>query len=1230
MKARSGGVMIGRDHPAGLLRAEVDRAAASHGGLVLVTGEPGIGKTTLVTAATDEARRQGALVLGAACWDSASAPGYWPWVQILRGLRRSPDDWAVARESAEPALALLLGEAVGPASPAPGLLTPAGMPGDGALTPGGVRDDGGLPGEGEAAEREAFVLYDAVTTALVAVSQRRPVMVVLDDLHWADAASMRLLRFAAQHTWFERLLFVGTYRDAEVESGDHPLRPLLMSLVAKATTISLTGLSRDEVGALMARTTGREPAADCVDDVHRRTGGNPFFVEQTARLWHTAGSVSGLAPGVREVVRRRLDHLPATVVDTLTVAAVLGREFHGEILAASAGLAPARLDQILDAAVTARLVLAGGDGRYAFVHDLVRETLYDGLADDHRRTRHAAVVRAVDEHASLSQFLIPADLARHAWLAGDRLDAARATDLLVAAARDASCRLALEESAVHFRRALQVVRDDPQRVKIMMELADRLFHTGDRDEAHLLLADTTALALGIDEPALLARFAVTVQRHYQMNPSLGIDTDALVREAYQRFIGEPEPDAPVGTLVTGLIAATETLARQGQDHEALTFSLWARHNATWGLGTATDRAALTGEIRDVARRAGDRETELWSTSLRWVALLELGDPGYLDELTAFVTAGRETEKPRHRMATAIDSGIISAFRGNFAGAEADYAELGDLDAWEHTDQVFLGHHLRWSLRLLQGRFDEAEALIDGLTATDYPHRELLRAITAAERGDHHTAARLTAQLEAAAAGYGGPITPLWQRLRAQSTVADSARCAEVRQALLPYRGQWLVALFGCDVSGPIDHWLAVVDAAEQRWDAAVAGFTAARDSADRMGARPWSLIAGAALADALTNRGRPGDTATAAALRATIEPEARALGMRQVLARLADATPAEHVSSASGSAGPVSSGSASAGLVSSGSGSAGVLASGSAPGKRVAADSAPGARLGDPAPAGRVPEGASPAGRVPGEVSPAGRVPEGASPAGGGPLLAGSAPTGQEPDGSVPARPALAGQGPDGSAPAGHGPAGQVPAGQVPAGQVPAEAVSTGAAPSPAYEFRRDGAVWRLTYDGSTAYLPDAKGLRDLRLLLGRPGVDVPAVELLDPAAGPELVAARRMGGDQVLDDEAKTRYRRHLARLDDEIDRATVRGDGPKATALDAERRVLIDQLRAAAGLAGRTRRLGDEAERARKTVTARIRETLRRLDERHPPLAAHLRDTISTGTACRYLPTTAVPWHL
>ncbi|MFF5219097.1 ATP-binding protein [Micromonospora sp. NPDC000442] len=1196
--------MIGRDHPASLLRAEVDRASASHGGLVLVAGEPGIGKTTLVTAAADEARRQGALVLGGACWDSASAPGYWPWTQVLRRLRRSSEDWAVARESAEPALALLLGEANfpvpgtarGDASPLvpgtaggdPSSLVPGTAHGEasflapgtadgaaGPLVPGGVRGQGSVltsvRGEGDAAEQEAFALYDAVTTALVAVSQRRPVMVILDDLHWADPASMRLLRFAAQHTWFERLLLVGTYRDAEVEAADHPLRPLLMSLMAKATTISLSGLTRDEVGELMTRTAGRTPDANCLDDVHRRTGGNPFFVEQTARLWHADGGLATIPPGVREVVRRRLDHLPAMVAEALTVAAVLGREFHGEVLAVSVGLPPPRVGELLEVAVTGRLLLGLGDGRYAFVHDLVRETLYDALTEDDRRARHAAVVRAVEEYDTLGQLLIPADVARHAWLAGAHLDAFRVTELLLDAARDARCRLALEESTVHLRRALEVVRDDLQRVKIMTALTDQLFHCGAREEARQLLSDATALALTVDDQATLARFALNVRRHWQLEPVPGIDGEALLREAYRRLIGEPDDSAGPAVLEADLITATETLARSTRDDEALTFSLWVRHDSTWGLGTAPERAALTGEIRDVARRNGDRETELWSTSLRWVALLELGDPHYLDELTAFVTGGRQTGKPRHRMAAAIDGGIIGAFRGDFAGAEACYAELGELDEWEHADHAFLGHHLRWALLLLRGRLDDADALLDGLTAADHPHLGLLRAITAAERGDHRTTADLAAELEAAGTRFAGSISPMWLRARAQATVADPSRCAEVRQALLPYRGQWLVSLYGCDLSGPVDHWLAVVDAAEQRWDDAVAGFSAARAAADRMGARPWSLIARAALADALTARGGPGDATSAAALRADAEREARELDLPQILARLAAVAPA--------------------------------LPATEAPERSAEADPAAGSATADRLTAGTAAAGGAAAGTAAAGTAAAGTAGAGSAMAGPAAGLAAG------PAGTATARWAS-----DGSA----------------VGSMPAGTAGNGGAVGPAYEFRREGAVWRLTFDGSTVHLPDAKGLHDLRLLLGYPGVDVPAVELLDPAAGPELVAARRMGGDQVLDDEAKNRYRRHLERLDDEIDLAAGRGDEGRVAALEAERQALIDQLRAAAGLAGRTRRLGDEAERARKTVTARIRDTLRRLDQRHPPLATHLRATISTGTACRYLPPTPLPWHL
>jgi hypothetical protein len=177
----------------------------------------------------------------------------------------------------------------------------------------------------------------------------------------------------------------------------------------------------------------------------------------------------------------------------------------------------------------------------------------------------------------------------------------------------------------------------------------------------------------------------------------------------------------------------------------------------------------------------------------------------------------------------------------------------------------------------------------------------------------------------------------------------------------------------------------------------------------------------------------------------------------------------------------------------------------------------------------------------------------------------------------------------------------------------------------PYNEFRYTGEVWSLSMAGTTLHVPDAKGLRDLHVLLSAPGTEIPASRLLNPAGG-----AAPLSGDDVLDATARAAYRRRLTTLDSELDAAAVRGDDARAAALDEEREALLRELRAAAGLGARNRRLGDETERARKTVTARIRDTLRKLDDRHPALATHLRATISTGTTCAYRPDAPTRWRL
>jgi hypothetical protein len=1038
--------LIGRDHPIGVLHAEIGRAADSHGGLVLVTGEAGIGKTTLVTEAMVEARRRGALVLSGSCWDSDSAPGYWPWVQIIRGLRRSASaaEWSVADAAAGGGLPVLLGEAQGA---------------DGA---------------------DGFHLYDAVTTALVSVSQSRPVVVVLEDLHWADIASVKLLEFAAQHTWFERLLLLGTYRDVEVEAtAGHPLQPLMLPLLAKATTVTLTGLDQADVGALMARTVGREPAADVVAEVYRRTGGNPFFVEQTARLWQGGGTVTVVAPGVRDTLRRRLSLLPEPVVDLLSTAAVLGREFHGDLLAATAAVPVADADRLLDQAVTARLVTTQGADSFAFAHDLVRETLYDSLDEAEARRRHAAVVEALNLVPALADRVLPADLARHAYLAGDDIEPARAVTLLLAAARDANGRMAWEESIGHHRRGYERAAGEPRRrVVIALDMAQALYHSHERDEAWRIYEEAIATATEIDDPALLARVALSLHEKDYAGENRA-QAAGLLREAYRKLVRDDD-GLPLDQLAQELTFYIAALARSGEDDEALGFSLWARHNTIWGPGTAAERLALNDELMALGRRTGNIETEIVAASFKWVALLEQGDPRYLDQHHEFVVLAESKGKPLSSWASAIDQCIITTFLGRFGEAQSFLDRLYDAVDTMHSDFAYMGDHLSWSLWMLQGRYDDLADLQRRLTGHDHPCPHLLAGITAVRRGDIDTALRLLDKGEPAARSF----TPLWLRFQAEvaAVTRDTEQCARARAALAPYAGEWAVSVYGCDISGPFVLWSAMIDAAEERWDDAIDGFTAACTSADRLKSRPWSVEARGRLADALLARGAEGDAEAGAALLAEVEREATEIGMPQVVARV------------------------------------------------------------------------------------------------------------RRPPGDAPAAPKA----------------------------------------STSDEFRFDGEVWSLVFDGRTVHMPDAKGLRDLHVLLGRPGAEVPVVRLLDPAGGEVVVAARQMGGDAVLDDEAKARYKRHLERLDEEIDRAAELGDDARAAEYDRERAALLAELRAAAGLAGRDRRLGDEAERARKTVTARIRDTLRKLDQRHAPLAEHLRASVSTGATCSYRPDREVTWRL
>jgi hypothetical protein len=187
------------------------------------------------------------------------------------------------------------------------------------------------------------------------------------------------------------------------------------------------------------------------------------------------------------------------------------------------------------------------------------------------------------------------------------------------------------------------------------------------------------------------------------------------------------------------------------------------------------------------------------------------------------------------------------------------------------------------------------------------------------------------------------------------------------------------------------------------------------------------------------------------------------------------------------------------------------------------------------------------------------------------------------------------------------------------------------AAPPARGTFRRDGALWTLEFAGKAVRMRDAKGLRDLAALLAVPGQPVHAAELVAASGGGEAgLASLRLGADQVLDERARRQLRARLSDLEEEIDEAERWADPERAARARDERDALLHELTAAAGLGGRARRLGDQGERARKAVTARIRDVIARLEGIHPALGAHLRASVTTGTFCAYSPASPTEWEL
>ncbi len=303
--------LIGRQQELAVLTATLDDALAGRGQMVMLAGEPGIGKTRLAQELARHAQERGAQVLWGWCHEQAGAPPYWPWMQLIRAQVETTD-------------AGQLGQDMGPGAADIAQILPE-------LTV--VLDGLDQPPVLEP-EQARFRLVFSITTFLKTVSRSKPLVLILDDLHWADESSLLLLEFLAREISSSRTMVVGTYRDREA-TGSRPLTQTLGSLVRETNfhRLALAGLSREEFGEFVEASAGITVSESAVGSLHQRTEGNPLFVGEVVRsvspeeMGRNQDWVEDIPQAVREAISQRLGRLSETCNDILRSASVIGRDF---------------------------------------------------------------------------------------------------------------------------------------------------------------------------------------------------------------------------------------------------------------------------------------------------------------------------------------------------------------------------------------------------------------------------------------------------------------------------------------------------------------------------------------------------------------------------------------------------------------------------------------------------------------------------------------------------------------------------------------------------------------------------------------------------------------------------------------------------------------------------------------------------------------------------------------
>ena len=904
--------LVGRDLELSSLIAMMKRVSAGEGReVVLVAGEPGQGKTTLVSELARRAHGEGMTVLLGRCDEEVGAP-YRPFHEALAHLVVHADEGLLRAHVAAHG----------------GELS--------RLVPSLDQRLGGVaPPHSSDADTERYLLYAAVVGLLDQVCGQTPVLLFLDDLHWVDRPSLQLLRHVVANTSTARLLIVCTFRDAEL-SASHPLTETLAALHREPSGVSsvdLKGLADTGVLAFMEAAAGHvldDAAIGLAHQVYRETDGNPFFVSELLRnlaesgaiyqdengRWSAAGDERQLAlpSSIRTVIGSRLSRLGEDATRLLSTASVIGRDFDLDVLVAAAGVDEDELIDLLDQAHHAALVdeIPGAPGRYSFSHALVQQTLYEDLGPTRRTRLHRSVGEAIEALYGENSTERVGELARHFFLATRPTEPDKAIAYARRAGQAALEALAPEEAVRYFTQALdlasQVAMADPAlRTDLLLGLGTAQRQAGIA-ESRATLLEAAREARRQDDSARLAAAALENNRGWFT--SLGqVDTEKVeVLEAALSVIGEadsPERALLLGTLCSELHYGAPLERRRGLADEAKAIARRLGDRATFveivgrtsvsliAPSTLAGELADTAEAVAAARELGDPAKLLRVSEISSIAALRAGDfEQVAADLATAEALAEQLRQPLFLWELKYREAAMALVHGDPQAAERHATVALDVGtAGGQPDAVsFYGVQLM-TARIQQGRLGELVALIAD-AADKNPTMPLFNAVLAYAcmcSGDQASAVAVLEEL--AANSFAFPEDSGWfagvincARVAIELQLVD--HCGRLYEMLAPYHDQ--VPFNGLGPQDPVATYLGGLATVLGRYDDAEQHFR----EASRLNERGQMLYAAASTdllwGQMLRRQNQPGDIERARALLEGARNSAASRGYARIERQAAD------------------------------------------------------------------------------------------------------------------------------------------------------------------------------------------------------------------------------------------------------------------------------------------------------------------------------------------------------